>query len=133
MTHPHTHPAALQGRESSPVVLLAFWVYAIALFLGSKTLAHHWFAGMAARLATMGLVALGLWPWRPWLAPRLARALGLLGRAAVVACYACLAPVAFVVRAFRDPLRLRRPAGASSRWMARRPLPKTLEEARLES
>jgi len=114
-------------------VALVFAVYAAALvtasrWIGPRVLADGW----PARLLTLGLIALGLLPWGRWLRPRIAVALGWLGRAVLVACYfTVLVPFAVIVRLGRDPLDAKASPGAS-RWVPRRPLPDTLDAARLE-
>ena len=112
---------------------LAFWVYAIALVVTVCTLAHQTFTGWPAKLLTMGGVAVGLLPWGHWLRPRVVWVLGLVGCAVLVLCYlVVLLPMALVMRLFGDPLRVRRPAAGSSQWVARAPLPNTLDASRLE-
>jgi hypothetical protein len=108
-------------------------VYAAALFAAARWAGHAAFEGWAARLSTMGLVAIGLLPWGHWLRPRVAGLLEFMGRVLMTACYlVVLAPFAVLVRASGDSLRLRRTPGPS-RWLARRPVPGTLDAARLES
>ena len=112
---------------------LAFWLYAITLLVTVRAASHHLLHGGSARLATMAGLALGLLPWAAWLRPRLVRALDLMGRAILIGCYlTLLALSAIATRLFGDPLR-RRPAGGGSQWLPRRPLPNTLDAARLES
>ena len=109
-----------------------FVLYAVTLCLGVRGLSHQILSGWVARLGVMAGLALGLWPWAGWLAPRVARMLGLLGRTLLLLLYfTVLVPFALVVRLGPDPLRGRRPA-RGSRWLARRPLPNTIDAARLE-
>ena len=125
-------PSTSQSQKS-PWHLLLFWVYAVALVLGVRTVAHYTLTGWAAKLSTMGGIAVGLLPWGHWLRPRIVRVLGLVGRAALVVCYVVLLlPIALIMRFFSDPLRRRRPAAGSSQWIARPPLPNTLDAAHLE-
>ena len=114
-------------------VSVVFGLYAVILIGGARWVGHHLFEGWLARLATMAGVALGFLPWSAWLRPRLVRVLDAIGRALLVGCYLTLvAPFAIGARLFGDPLRMRSPRGAS-KWLPRRPLPNTLDAARLES
>lgn len=114
------------------VIGTLFWLYVATLILASRWLGHTVFEGWWARLVTLGGIGLGLLPWSHWLRPRLMRALGVLGRAALVGCYfTLLAPFALLIRFLADPLRIRRPRGLSY-WMARRPLPNAVDAAHLE-
>ena len=126
-------PASSTHRWRAWFVGTVFAVYAVALFLGAGWGGRHIFQGWWARLATMGLVALGLVPWGSWLQPRLIRMLGLIGRGILVLSYfTVLVPFAIISRVMGDPLRRRRPAGPSQ-WVPRLALPNTLDAARLES
>lgn len=110
----------------------AFGCYAVGLLAVAHRVAHHLFDGWLARAVTMGVIALGLLPWARWLGPRLARALEVLGRWLLIGCYfTLLVPFAIVARLAGDPLRRRRGA-PGTHWIARRPLPNTLDAARLE-
>jgi hypothetical protein len=112
---------------------LAFGLYAAGLFAAARWAGHAAFDGWAARLLTMGLLAIGLIPWGRWLRPRVARILDTAGRGFMTACYfIVLAPFAAAVRLGSDPLRRRRGSG-SSQWLPRAPLPDTIDAARLES
>ncbi|MBI4342977.1 MAG: hypothetical protein HY599_06385 [Candidatus Omnitrophica bacterium] len=122
---------------------LVFGLYAVLLVAAVRTGAHQAFTGWTAKLLTLGGIALGLLPWGAWLRPRIVWGLGLLGCWALVACYlVLLAPIALVVRLIGDPLSRRRPAppptrlvggpAGSSHWLARPPLPNTLDAARVE-
>lgn len=114
------------------LVLAAFWCYAAALILTARHLAHAWWNGWSARVIGMALVAAGLLPWLPWLRPRVAAWLGVLGRVILALCYlVVLAPFALLARFGGDPLR-RRHAPGTSRWIPRRPLPTALDASRLE-
>ena len=118
----------MRNRWRWAIVTLAFWLYAIALFVGVRTVAHDRFTGWAAKLLTMGGVAIGLLPWGHWLRPRLAWVLGLAGRAVMVVCYLIvLMPIAAIIRLSG----WRRRAGASW-WVDRAPLPDTLDASRFE-
>ena len=121
------------GQCKRIAITLAFWVYAAALVFGVRAMAYSTLSGWMAKVATIAGVALGLLPWGGWLRPRILWVLGLLGRAALLICYAVLLlPVAIAVRWRGDALRLRRPAHGVSRWIARKPLATTLEAARVE-
>jgi len=128
-----TKPSPSTSRWQAWLVGIVFMVYAVALFVGARWIGHHFLHGWWARLATMGMIALGLMPWGSWLQPRLVRVLGLIGRGVLVLSYfTVLVPFAIISRMSGDLLRRRRPAGPSQ-WLPRPPLPNTLDAARLES
>lgn len=116
----------------SIVVALMFWSYAIALVLLARGLAHHWLEGWPARLATMGMIALGLAiPWGRWLQPRIVWCLGWCGRVVFIGLYLLILwPFAIVARFSSRSLRPRQRDG--SWWQPRRPLPETLDAFRLD-
>ncbi len=110
----------------------AFGVYAAALFLFARWFAHAVAGGWVVRLISMAVLAAGLFPWRHWLAPRVAACLSVLGRWVMVACYfTVVAPFAFLVKMKADPLAIKRSA-AGSNWVNRVLDAPTLESARAE-
>lgn len=114
-------------------VTATFWAYAILLVLGARSATHSMLTGWAAKLATMGVVAVGLLPWGRWLRPRIIWVLGFLGRITLLMCYlVLLLPVALIVRLRSDVLKTRRPAAGASSWILRKPLANTLDAARVE-
>lgn len=127
-----SRPGFLRARWSGFLVGMAFWLYAGALLLSVRWAAHALLEGWSAHVGTMAGVAVGLWPWKQWLTPRVVACLGVLGRGLLVGCYfTCLIPFALLGRILADPFRRRRPM-ADSWWVPRRPLPNTLEAARGE-
>ena len=114
------------------LVTLLFWCYAIVLVLVARTFAHQWLEGWAARLATMGIVAMGLViPWGRWLQPRLLWCLGWCGRILFIGLYLLILwPFALMARLGSTSFRLCQRDG--SWWQPRRPLPEALDAFRLD-
>jgi hypothetical protein len=111
---------------------LAFFAYAAILVTTSRGIAHRFFDGWAARLLTMAGIALGMAPWVRWLGPRIVRVLEWLGYGLLVACYfSVLIPFVVISRLVSNPLRIHRSSRVQG-WMARAPLPDTLDAARAE-
>lgn len=118
---------------SSWLATAAFLAYAIAWFLAVRYATHQVWDGWAARLATMAGLALGLFPWRHWLRPRIAVVLSWLGYAAMVACYCTLVLPFAVLMAVTGGRRAWRGPATGTRWVARRPVVWSLAVARQES
>ena len=126
------HPVLWRGRDAG--ILAGVLVYAIGLWAAAHAAGHHFFSGWIARLATMGMVALGLVPWGRWLAPRVMWLLSLIGRATLVACYVVFFwPFAVLLRVKGDAMRFKRPSPKASLWVIRPARPATIDAARLES
>lgn len=119
-------------RGESLVVTVLFWCYAVTLVLVARSFIHHWLTGWPARLATMAIIAIGLAiPWGRWLQPRIIWCLGWSGRALLVGVYlGLLWPMALIAR--RTSNTFRSGQSRTSQWRPRRPLPNTLDAARLE-
>ena len=119
-------------RVSRWIIGAAFWCYAVALVIVARHAAHAWWSGWIARVAGMGLVAAGLAPWLRWLRPRVAAWLGFVGRLMLTLCYLIvLAPFAWVAR-LKQVTVTKSDSHLSSGWIARKPLPATLDASRLE-
>ncbi len=122
-----------QPRWRTVGIGLAFWLYAVSLFTAGRWIGHHVFHGWLARLSIMGLIALGLLPWSAWLRPRIVRVLSGIGWWILVGCYfTVLIPFVLLTPALGDPLRIKRRGASGSQWLPRRPLPNTVDAAKLE-
>lgn len=129
---PVREPGSRPPRWHRGLVLAVFSCYALALILTARHLAHAWWSGWIARVVGMGLVAVGLAPWLHWLRPRVAAWLGVVGRLLLRLCYLIvLAPFALITR-LKPVTVTKRDRHRSSRWVARTPLPATLDASRLE-